>query len=166
MVALRIATIIIATCCFPCILQRGGGTADAAFVGAFAIRTTFFGGHNPRTMRRLRQQRHNVQKSQWSMRDSSASYWFQVNDRVRVMDDVYKSNIGNLRDWEGRVVQTWEKCEVDPTCCCAEQVDINMAVQVEFTISNSSSNTTSSSSNSGTNETFTHYFAESELWKT
>jgi hypothetical protein len=28
------------------------------------------------------------------------------------------------------VQETWEKCEVDPTCCCAEQVDRNMAIRV------------------------------------
>ena len=48
------------------------------------------------------------------MRDASASYWFQVGDRVKVVDDVYKANI-NLLGRQGKVVETWEKCDVDPT---------------------------------------------------
>jgi hypothetical protein len=103
--------------------------------------------------------------TQMFMRDGSASYWFKVNDRVRVVDNVWKGGI-NLRGMEGRVVETWEKCDVDPTCCCAEQVDANMAVRVQFprTFHNSSSHD-SSKTTAGfqSTESFMHYFAEAEL---
>ena len=84
------------------------------------------------------------------MRDASASYWFRIGDRVQVMDDVVKGGT-NLRGICGTVVETWEKCDVDPTCCCAEQVDTGMAVRVEF-----SDDATGS---------LQHYFAETELLK-
>lgn len=90
-----------------------------------------------------------------TMRDRSASYWFTVGDTVRVVaDDVEKAGF-NLHHRVGRVVQTWEKCDVDPTCCCAEQVDLNMAVRVEF------NGTESDPSVAGTS--FLHYFGEIEL---
>lgn len=85
------------------------------------------------------------------MRDSSAAYWFSVGDTVEVVEDVRKAD-KNLRGWKGRVVETWEKCDVDPTCCCAEQVDENMAVRVKF------------EAREGL-QPFFHYFAESELIK-
>jgi hypothetical protein len=82
------------------------------------------------------------------MRDMSASYWFNVGDQVKVVDDVLRAG-SNLKGMYGVVVETWSKCEVDPTCCCAEQVDTNMAVRVEFM---------------GTLEsTFCHYCSEDEL---
>ena len=87
--------------------------------------------------------------SAMTMRDSSASYWFRVGDTVRVTQDVYKANNINLKNRVGTVQETWEKCEVDPTCCCAEQVDTNMSVRVMF-------------DDDGTLE---HYFAEEELIK-
>jgi hypothetical protein len=90
------------------------------------------------------------------MRDHSASYWFQVGDLVKVVDDVPKAGI-NLKNRQGKVVETWEKCDVDPTCCCAEQVDLGMAVRVTF--EGTESDETASS------ESFFHYFAESELEK-
>lgn len=40
-----------------------------------------------------------------TMRDASASYWFQVGDRVRVVDDVPKAGI-NLRNRVGNVVSS------------------------------------------------------------
>jgi hypothetical protein len=92
------------------------------------------------------------------MKDRSSSYWFQVGDCVRVVSpDVQKSGV-NLYHRVGKVMETWEKCDIDPTCCCAEQVDPNMAVRVEFIgkLSEDSEHT---------NETFDHYFAESELDK-
>mmetsp|Transcript_7585 Transcript_7585/g.16380 ORF Transcript_7585/g.16380 Transcript_7585/m.16380 type:complete len:292 (-) Transcript_7585:346-1221(-) len=80
-----------------------------------------------------------------TMRDRSASYWFSVGDRVRVVEDVVCSSSSvsglgsnsnnskfNLKGRVGTVVETWEKCDVDPTCCCAEQVDTDMAVRVAF----------------------------------
>ena len=91
------------------------------------------------------------------MRDLSASYWFSVGDSVRVVaDDVEKAGV-NLQDRVGKVVQTWEKCDVDPTCCCAEQVDPNMAVRVEF------EGTEADPTMAGTS--FMHYFGEAELIK-
>jgi hypothetical protein len=91
------------------------------------------------------------------MRDASASYWFQWGDTVQVVaDNVAKSGI-NLQSRIGRVVETWEKCDVDPTCCCAEQVDIHMAVRVEFQGTESDPNAPGTS--------FVHYFAEDELLK-
>jgi hypothetical protein len=86
-----------------------------------------------------------------AMRDMSASYWFQVGDRVRVVEDVYKSN-ANLKGRVGKVCETWEKCDVDPTCCCAEQVDVGMSVRVVF-------------DDSQNGERLEHYFAETELTK-
>jgi hypothetical protein len=89
------------------------------------------------------------------MRDLSASYWFQVGDTVKVVDDVIKAG-SNLRERQGVVVQTWEKCDVDPTCCCAEQVDLGMAVRVEFQGSEQARDEDGH---------FYHYFAEEELIK-
>lgn len=84
----------------------------------------------------------------WTMRDRSASMAFGVGDQVKVMEDISYQN-KNLRDNVGVVVETWEKCQVDPTCCCAEQVDENMAVRVEFRQEDGN--------------VFTHYFGENEL---
>jgi hypothetical protein len=61
----------------------------------------------------------------------------------------------NLKGREGVVIQTWEKCEVDPTCCCAEQVDLGMAVHVKFATEDSCSIIA--------DDFFIHYFAEDEL---
>jgi hypothetical protein len=69
------------------------------------------------------------------MRDRSSSYWFTVGDTVAVVEDVWSGTGGarhNFKGRTGRVVETWEKCDVDPTCCCAEQVDTDMAVRVVF----------------------------------
>jgi hypothetical protein len=87
------------------------------------------------------------------MRDSSVAYWFSVGDSVQVVKDVFKAE-KNLRGLRGKVVQTWEKCDVDPTCCCAEQVDTGMAVRVAF-----------EPQGEHNEEPFFHYFAESELIK-
>ena len=93
--------------------------------------------------------------SRWvTMRDASASYWFHVGDSVKVVDDVIKSGT-SLLGRQGKVIETWEKCDVDPTCCCAEQVDIGMAVRVEFQGTEQDAAAPDSS--------FYHYFAESEL---
>ena len=92
-----------------------------------------------------------------TMRDHSASTWFQPGDAVQVAADVEKMRV-NLKGRRGTVLETWEKCEVDPTCCCAEQVDPGMAVRVEFP--------GSLNDNSGDLSTsFEHYFAEEELTK-
>lgn len=84
-----------------------------------------------------------------TMRDASSAYWFNVGDSVRVVDDVIKAG-ANLNGRTGTVIERWEKCDVDPTCCCAEQVDRGMAVLVEFP-------------GSGDDGPFLHYFAEEEL---
>jgi hypothetical protein len=89
------------------------------------------------------------------LHDRSATAWFTTGDSVVVTEDVMKSG-ENIRGSRGRVIETWEKCEVDPTCCCAEQVDRNMAVRVEFP---------SSATSTVDATTFTHYFAEAELLK-
>lgn len=93
------------------------------------------------------------------MRDRSSSYWFSVGDRVRVVDDVLKGP-QNLKGRIGKVVETWEKCDVDPTCCCAEQVDTDMAVRVIFEEDEQSQNTDNNGS-----AMFYYYFAEEELVK-
>ena len=85
------------------------------------------------------------------MKDSSAVNWFKTGDTVTVVADELKKGV-NLNGRTGVVTSTWEKCEVDPTCCCAEQVDEGLAVTVTFGL--------------GGAETFEHYFAENELVKT
>jgi hypothetical protein len=94
------------------------------------------------------------------MRDASASYWFRVGDAVRVCESVVKSGV-DLRGRAGIVQETWEKCDVDPTCCCAEQVDCNMAVRVEFpgTLEYDQRDKSDQSL------TFSHFFGEEELVK-
>jgi hypothetical protein len=89
------------------------------------------------------------------MRDVSASYWFRVGDKVQVVQDVYKGN-SNLNQRIGTVREAWEKCDIDPTCCCAEQVDTGMAVKVEFEV-------TTDSEEGGAS--MFHHFAEDELIK-
>eukprot|EP00536_Pseudo-nitzschia_multiseries_P014684 jgi/Psemu1/39767/gm1.39767_g len=136
-----------------------------------------------------------------SMRDRSSSYWFSVGDTVRVVEDVVcgSSSSGsssptsstststttttttttNLRGRIGTVVETWEKCDVDPTCCCAEQVDTDMAVRVVFgkkdkdnDDDNDKDNGIDNDNDDDKNETrsttesespFYYYFAEEEL---
>ncbi|KAI2502470.1 hypothetical protein MHU86_11976 [Fragilaria crotonensis] len=66
-----------------------------------------------------------------AMRDRSSSYWFCPGDRVEVIEDVTKAAC-NLKGRVGIVVDSWEKCDVDPTCCCAEQVEADLAVRVKF----------------------------------
>jgi hypothetical protein len=66
-----------------------------------------------------------------TMRDRSSSYWFCSGDRVEVIEDVTKAAY-NLKGRVGVVVESWEKCDVDPTCCCAEQVEDDLAVRVKF----------------------------------
>mmetsp|Transcript_24491 Transcript_24491/g.27903 ORF Transcript_24491/g.27903 Transcript_24491/m.27903 type:complete len:150 (+) Transcript_24491:79-528(+) len=90
-----------------------------------------------------------------TMRDRSSSYWFSTGDRVKVVNDVMK-NGSSLNGRAGIVIESWEKCEVDPTCCCAEQVDRDLAVRVEF------SGTEKSSTDKGC---FQFYFNEDELRK-
>lgn len=69
--------------------------------------------------------------SSLSMRDSSIAYWFQKGDKVLVKSSVLKGGV-DLIGRVGVVIEAWEKCDVDPTCCCAEFVDDNFAVTVNF----------------------------------
>jgi len=89
-----------------------------------------------------------------TMRDLSASYWFKAGDRVEVVEDVLKAGI-SLRGRVGTVVETWEKCKIDPACCCSEQVDTGMAVRVQF----------ADPLENNDEGPFLHYFAEDELAK-
>ncbi|KAG7363972.1 hypothetical protein IV203_037174 [Nitzschia inconspicua] len=104
-------------------------------------------------------------KSTLVMRDRSSSYWFQVGDTVRVVSsEVTKDGI-NLFRRVGTVMETWEKCDVDPTCCCAEQVDPNMAVRVEFDGTLSEDHEPTTTTTTSPSSSFNHYFSESELEK-
>lgn len=47
------------------------------------------------------------------------------------MEDITKASY-SLKGRTGIVIEAWEKCDVDPTCCCAEQVDQDLAIRVEF----------------------------------
>ena len=90
------------------------------------------------------------------MKDNSSANAFSVGDRVRVVDVVEKAGI-NLQGRVGTVKETWEKCEVDPTCCCAEFVDDSYAVHVTFDTDQATDGPIT------TEATFVHYFAEREL---
>lgn len=91
----------------------------------------------------------NVRRSSVTMRDTSAVYWFKAGDRVRVTESVLRGK-EDLLGRTGVVTDTWEKCEVDPHCCCAELAEENSAVHVSF------------ASASGD---FEYYFSEDELAK-
>lgn len=80
-----------------------------------------------------------VTRSLVTMRDRSSSYWFAPGDQVEVMENVVKASC-NLQGRVGVVVESWEKCDVDPTCCCAEQVEVDLAVRVKFLGSERSGN--------------------------
>eukprot|EP00571_Detonula_confervacea_P001947 CAMPEP_0172321412 /NCGR_PEP_ID=MMETSP1058-20130122/43306_1 /TAXON_ID=83371 /ORGANISM="Detonula confervacea, Strain CCMP 353" /LENGTH=140 /DNA_ID=CAMNT_0013036915 /DNA_START=237 /DNA_END=659 /DNA_ORIENTATION=- len=82
---------------------------------------------------------------------------FRIGDIVTVMEDVMKAG-KNLNGLSGKVIETWEKCDVDPTCCCAEFVDEGLAVRVRFNVDN-----VEMENDLFANDTFIHYFAESEL---
>ena len=65
----------------------------------------------------------------------------------------------DLMGFTGMVAELWSKCEVDPTCCCAEQVGLNMAVLVKF------DGSVPGGKNVPSGKSFTHYFGEDELEK-
>ena len=92
------------------------------------------------------------------MGDHSSATLFRLGDVVIVTDDVMKAG-KNLKGLSGEVIETWEKCDVDPTCCCAEWVDEGLSVHVRFKVSEDEGNGLFA------NDTFVHYFAESELIK-
>lgn len=85
--------------------------------------------------------------------DHSSATVFKVGDEVTVVEDVMKAG-KNLRGRSGEVIDTWETCDVDPTCCCAEWVDDGLSVHVRFVAEENAL---------FANNTFIHYFAESEL---
>jgi len=137
------------------------GTPLSAVLGFSQPRSTFVTGgrriitHVGSSSRTRSNHRNNhAPPNRLTMRDASASYWFQVGDTVEVVQDVLKAHgTVNLKGRVGIVVATWEKCNVDPACSCAEQVDTGMAVRVEFPASTED------------DPSFQHYFAEDELVK-
>jgi hypothetical protein len=106
--------------------------------------------------------------SSLQMKDASAAYWFTVGNKVQVTTSVKKAGI-ELKGRIGEVTATWEKCDVDPTCCCAEFVDDNFAVTVKFggTLDPDDANGNDDEfiKGIGVDTTFTHYFNENELIK-
>ena len=70
------------------------------------------------------------------MRDgSTASTYFDVGDKVRVVMDVWHKPRTQApyssKDLEGVILSVWEKCEVDPSCCCAE-LAFDAPIEVQF----------------------------------
>jgi hypothetical protein len=63
--------------------------------------------------------------------------FIKLGARVRVAADVahrlHGSTPYSSRDMIGRVSSVWEKCDVDPTCCCAELAS-DAPVEVEFNL--------------------------------
>eukprot|EP00585_Thalassiosira_rotula_P010323 CAMPEP_0196144278 /NCGR_PEP_ID=MMETSP0910-20130528/15717_1 /TAXON_ID=49265 /ORGANISM="Thalassiosira rotula, Strain GSO102" /LENGTH=233 /DNA_ID=CAMNT_0041405891 /DNA_START=35 /DNA_END=739 /DNA_ORIENTATION=+ len=94
------------------------------------------------------------------MGDHSMATLFQVGDTVKVIEDVMKAG-KNLKGRTGIVIETWEKCDVDPTCCCAEWVDEGLSVHVKFNVMDEDKDEDENALFA--NDTFIHYFAESEL---
>lgn len=81
-------------------------------------------------------------RSSLNMRDgSTASVFFKIGDVVRVSKDVFiTDNSGvrlSTRGMTGTITDVWEKCAVDPHCCCAEQA-FDAPFRIDFP-SNSSS---------------------------
>lgn len=66
-----------------------------------------------------------------AMRDSSSVTWLKNNDRVKVIESVM-SRGEDLKGRTGTVTMAWEKCEVDPHCCCAELAEEDVAVHVDL----------------------------------
>lgn len=87
----------------------------------------------------------NPKQTRIFMRDSSSVTWFRDGDRVRVAASIVVNGV-ELKGQEGVCVDVWEKCEVDPHCCCAELAEEMVAVTVRFARLN-----------------ITYYFAEDEL---
>ena len=75
-------------------------------------------------------------KSILTMRDgSTASTYFNVGDKVRVVENVWHNPptlpTFSSKDLEGIICGVWEKCEVDPSCCCAE-LAFDAPIEVQF----------------------------------
>lgn len=74
--------------------------------------------------------------SKLTMRDgSTATTYFSVGDSIRVITDVWHHPPSrpsfNSFGLIGVVVDIWEKCEVDPHCCCAE-LAFDAPIEVKF----------------------------------
>ena len=96
-------------------LRRGGaGVALVAVAGALSM---------PRRLARRRTR-------PVVMLDSSSSAW-RDGDRVVVATSVRAQGRDFLGE-RGTVVDSWEKCQEDPHCCCAELADDGVAVTVRF----------------------------------
>ena len=89
------------------------------------------------------------------MGDHSCATLFRVGDAVTVVHGVAKTGL-NLRRRTDTVISTWEKCDVDPTCCCAEFIDEGFALRVRFAARPEEARAFGK-------RTFAHYFAEAEL---
>ena len=110
--------------------RRHAFSLSAVAHGGPFVRPSTWGSPGTTTMTTT--QRSKTKKARLlQMKDSSCSYWFQVGDIVQVSTTVHKAGI-DLKGRRGMVTETWEKCSVDPTCCCAEFVDDNYAVTVTF----------------------------------
>ena len=113
------------------------------------------------------------QRSMVLQMDVSSATWFRVGDRIKVISSVMKSGYGDLKGREGVVIETWEKCDVDPTCCCAEFVDENYAVNVQFDAKSLVIDDDDCGDGVGVDggdtveseDNFTSYFAEAEIVK-
>jgi hypothetical protein len=53
-------------------------------------------------------------------------------DRVEVTSDVHIKGGVNSIGMQGTVIDTWEICETDPACCCAELTDTGYEVTVKL----------------------------------
>ena len=66
-----------------------------------------------------------------AMRDHSTVTEFADQDRVEVTVEL-SARGSSLKGMVGTIASTWEKCEVDPTCCCAELGMEEASVEVVF----------------------------------
>jgi hypothetical protein len=105
--------------------------SSCTFAFSFVATRSKFGSIRPNHGRVKNVSMRRKALSTLTMRDHSASYWFSPGDRVEVMEDVTKAGV-NLKGRTGIVVEAWEKCDIDPTCCCAEQVETDLAIRVNF----------------------------------
>mmetsp|Transcript_15812 Transcript_15812/g.19278 ORF Transcript_15812/g.19278 Transcript_15812/m.19278 type:complete len:232 (-) Transcript_15812:335-1030(-) len=149
-------------------------TVSLAFtcIQSHRISLTLLGSNSNKLKSRLKYYVRNSlkiqQKSQSSsinMRDLSSANVFQIGEKVKVVSSVIKAGF-DLNGRMGEVIETWEKCDVDPTCCCAEFVDENFAVTVKFEgCMDGDKNESTSNLIEGLNDYFTHFFSEEELLK-
>ena len=70
------------------------------------------------------------------MKDSStASVYFSIGNKVRIVKDVFHTphNMTSFSSlgMEGVICSVWDKCEVDPFCCCAE-LAYDAPIEVKF----------------------------------